>query len=108
MGYTWKVLKCGSGKGWRSVGPIVREMEKCYVTVTEQRNMVRTIKERKANWIGHILRMNYLLKHVVERKIEGRIEVTEKRVRRRKQLLHNIKRILEIERGSTIPYSVDL
>jgi len=69
--------------------------------------MLRTIKERKANWIGHILRMNCLLKHVIEGKIEGRIEVTGKRVRRCKHLLHNIKRILEIERGSTIPFSVE-
>jgi len=51
--------------------------------------------------------MNCLLKHVIEGKIEGRIEVTGKRVRRCKHLLHNIKRILEIERGSTIPFSVE-
>ena len=69
--------------------------------------MVLTIKERKANWIGHILRMNCLLKHVKEGKIEGRIEVAGKRVSRYKQLLLNIKRILEIERGSTIPYCVE-
>jgi hypothetical protein len=29
--YTWKVLKCGAGEGWRrSVGPIMWEMKKCY------------------------------------------------------------------------------
>jgi len=29
---TWKVLKCGAGEGWRrSVGPIMREMKKCYL-----------------------------------------------------------------------------
>jgi hypothetical protein len=26
---------------------------------------------RKANWIGHILRRNCLLKHVIEGKLEG-------------------------------------
>jgi hypothetical protein len=32
MRNTWRVLKCGAGKGWkRSVGPIVREMKKCYM-----------------------------------------------------------------------------
>ena len=36
----------------------------------EERNIPRTIKRRKANWIGHILRRNCLLKHVIERKIE--------------------------------------
>jgi hypothetical protein len=30
----------------------------------------------KANWIGHILRRNCLLKEVVEGKIKGQIEVT--------------------------------
>jgi hypothetical protein len=55
--------------------------------VKEERNIVHTIKRRKANWIGHILRRNFLLKHV----IEGRIEMTGRRGRRRKQLLVNLK-----------------
>jgi hypothetical protein len=44
--------------------------------VNEERTIVHTIKRRKANWIGHILRRNCLLKHVIEGKLEGRIEVT--------------------------------
>jgi len=36
----------------------------------------------KANWIGHILRGNCLLKHVIEGNIEGMIEVTRRRGRR--------------------------
>jgi len=44
-------------------------------------------KRRKAKWIVHILRRNCLLKHVIEGKIEGRVEVTGRRERRRKQLL---------------------
>jgi hypothetical protein len=39
----------------------------------EERSILHTIKRRKANWIGHILRRNCLLKHVIEGKIEGRI-----------------------------------
>jgi hypothetical protein len=35
--------------------------------------------------------MNCLLKHVIERKIEGRIEVTGRRGRRLKQLLDDLK-----------------
>jgi len=42
----------------------------------EERNILRTIIRRKANRIGHILRMNRILKQVIEGKIEGRIEVT--------------------------------
>jgi hypothetical protein len=57
----------------------------------EERNIVHTIKKRKAIWIGHILRRNCLLKHVIEGKIEGRINVTGRRVRRRKQLLDDLK-----------------
>jgi hypothetical protein len=30
------------------------------------------VKQRKANWIGHILHRNCLLKHLIEGKIEGR------------------------------------
>jgi hypothetical protein len=51
--------------------------------VSEQRNILHEIRKRKANWIGHILRRNCLLKEVIEGKIKRWIEVT----RRRKKLL---------------------
>jgi hypothetical protein len=54
--------------------------------VKEERNIVHTVKRRKANWIGHILRRNCLLKNVIEGKLEGRIEMTGRRGRKRKQL----------------------
>jgi hypothetical protein len=57
----------------------------------EKRNIVHTIKIRNANWIGHILRRNCLLKHVIEVKLEGRIEMKGRRGRRRKQLLDDLK-----------------
>ena len=57
--------------------------------VTE-RNILQTIKSGKSNWIGHILRRNFLLKDVIEEKIEGRMEVTEIRGRRCKQLLEDL------------------
>jgi hypothetical protein len=59
--------------------------------VKEERNIVHTIKRRKANWIGHTLRRNCLLKHVIEGKLEGRKEVTGRRGRRHKQLLDDLK-----------------
>jgi hypothetical protein len=59
--------------------------------VKEERNIVHTTKRRKANWIGHILRRNCLLKDVIEGKLEGRIEITGRRGRRRKQLLDDLK-----------------
>jgi hypothetical protein len=36
------------------------------------------IKQRKANWIGYIFRMNCVVKHVIKGKTEKRIEVTER------------------------------
>jgi hypothetical protein len=34
--------------------------------VKEQRNILHNISKRKANWIGHILRRNCLLRQVIE------------------------------------------
>jgi hypothetical protein len=48
------------------------------------------IRKRKANWIGHILRRNCLVKEVIEGKIKRRIEVTRRRGRRRKKLLDDL------------------
>jgi hypothetical protein len=59
--------------------------------VKEERNIVHTVKRNKANWIGHILRRNCLLTHVIEGKLEGRIEMTGRLGRRRKQLLDDLK-----------------
>jgi len=36
--------------------------------VKAKRNIVHTVKRRKADWIGHVLRGNCLLKHVSEGK----------------------------------------
>ena len=59
--------------------------------VTEQRNILHEIRKRKANWIGHILRRNCLLKQVIKGKIKGEMEVTRRRGRRCKKLLDNLK-----------------
>jgi hypothetical protein len=40
--------------------------------VKEERNILRTRTRWKANWIGHVLHRNCLLKHVVEGKLEGK------------------------------------
>jgi hypothetical protein len=57
----------------------VRNVEVLQRKVKENRNILQTIKRWKANWIGHILHRNRLLKHVIEGKIAGRIEVTVRR-----------------------------
>jgi len=34
--------------------------------VKEQRNILHELRKQKVNWIGHILRRNYLLQQVTE------------------------------------------
>ena len=53
-------------------------------------SMSQLIRKRKANWIGHILSRNCLLQRVTEGKIEGGIEVTGRRGRRRRKLLDDL------------------
>jgi hypothetical protein len=65
--------------------------EEVLLRVKEQRNILREIRKRKANWIGHILRRNCLLQRVVKGKIKGWIEVTERQGRRRRKLLDDLK-----------------
>jgi hypothetical protein len=53
-------------------------------------NVKEERKRRKGNWIGHILSRSCLLKHVIEGKIEGSIEMMGRRGRRHKQLLDDL------------------
>jgi hypothetical protein len=36
----------------------------------KDRDMLRTVKRRKADWIGHILRRKCFLKHVIEGRMD--------------------------------------
>ena len=65
--------------------------EEVLLRVNEQRNILHEIRKRKANWIGHILRRNCLLKQVIEGEIKGEMEVTRRIGRRRKTLLDDLK-----------------
>jgi hypothetical protein len=64
--------------------------EEVLLRVNEQRNILREIRKRKANWIGRNLRRNRLQKQVIEGKIKGEIEMTRRRGRRRKKLLDDV------------------
>jgi hypothetical protein len=57
--------------------------EKVLLTVKEQRNILKEISKRKADWIGHILGRNCFLQRGIEGKIKGRIDVTGRLGRRR-------------------------
>ena len=65
--------------------------EEVLLTVNEQRNILHEIRKQKANWIGHILRRNCLLKQVIEGKIKGEVVMTIRQGRRRKKLLDDLK-----------------
>ena len=61
--------------------------EEVLLRINEQRNILHEIRKRKANWIGHILRRNCLLKQV----IKGEMEVTRRQGRRCNKLLDDLK-----------------
>jgi len=65
--------------------------EDVLLRVKEQRNILHEIRKRKANWIGHIMRRNCLLQPIIKGKIKWGIEVTERRGRRRRKLLDDLK-----------------
>jgi len=77
-------------------------------TVKGEKNIIHTIKRRTVNWIGHILRMNCMPKHVIEGKVEGRIEVREDEEEDVSNywMIIRTERLLEIEIGSTRSHSV--
>jgi hypothetical protein len=54
----------------------------------EDRNILHTIKREKASWIGHILHKNCLLKHAMEEKLKGKIEVMERQRRQASDNFH--------------------
>jgi len=60
--------------------------------VKEERNILHTAKRQEANCAGHILRRNCLLRHVIEGKLDGRIKVTGRRGRKRKQILETLRK----------------
>jgi hypothetical protein len=68
---------------------LVRNEDLLYA-VKEERNIPHTIRQRKLNWIGHIVHRSCLLKHIIEGKIQGGIEVLGRK-RRCRQLLDDFK-----------------
>jgi hypothetical protein len=64
--------------------------EEVLLVVKEQRNILNEISKWNANWIGHILRRNCLLRQV-EGKIKGVIAVIGRRRKRNRKLLNDLK-----------------
>jgi hypothetical protein len=53
---------------------------KKYYRVKEEGNIPHRIKDRVANWIGHILRRNCLLKHAEDKRKDIRSGKTRKKM----------------------------
>jgi hypothetical protein len=66
--------------------------EEALLRVKEQKNILHEESKRKANWIGHILRRNCLLRQIIEGKIKGGIEVTGRQGGRHRKLLDDLKK----------------
>jgi hypothetical protein len=77
---------------WRRMEKIIWtdrvKNEEALRSIKEKMTILRAVKRRKANWTGHILRRNVLLKHVTDGKIEG----MGKRKIRCKQLLDDVRK----------------
>jgi len=58
--------------------------------IQERVNILQTIKIRRDIWMGHILNRSCLQEHVIEGKIDGRVEVTGRQGKRCKKLLYDI------------------
>ena len=56
----------------------------------ESRRTRISLKRRKVSWTGNILRRSCLLKHIIEGKVEGGVEMTGIQGRRCKQLLDDL------------------
>ena len=80
--YTWAASKCGAGKELGRVLDRLCEKSKRATQSQGGEEHLKYYKRRKGNGIDRY----FLLKHFVERKVEG----TGKRGRRRKQLLNNL------------------
>jgi len=65
-------------------------MEEAINADKEDRKVLGRVNRRKGKRIGHTWRRNWLLKHAIDEKLEGRVEVTERRRRRGKQLLDDL------------------
>jgi hypothetical protein len=59
--------------------------------VKDKRNILQIIKRRKGNRFGYILRRNCFMKHVIEGKAKGMMEMTRIREIRCKKLLYDRK-----------------
>src|SRR6478609_5314719 len=49
-----------------------RTNEHVLISINEKRSLIKTIWDRKKNWIGHVVRGDGLMKVVLEGRVEGK------------------------------------
>jgi len=57
--------------------------EELLLRVKEQRSVLHEVRKRKVNWVGHILRRNCLLQRVIEGKIKGGGDRSDRKTRKK-------------------------
>jgi len=85
-------LICGAGERLRKISWQGRTTNvEVLHRLKKEKNIPRTGKRSKINWIIHIFRKKRLIKDVTESKTEGNIERLERRRKICKQLLDDLK-----------------
>src|SRR6476469_4061355 len=61
---------------WRKMGKVSwmdkRTNEQILSSMNEKRSLIKTIRDRKKNWIGHVVRGDGLMKLVLEGRMDGK------------------------------------
>ena len=81
-----------------------------YARSNKYKNTLRKKERRKAKWIGHSWRRNYLIKYITEGKTVEKIEVAGKRGGKSKRLLNDPKKMRgywKLKSGSTRSHCVE-
>jgi hypothetical protein len=87
---TWRVLKCGAEEGWRSVRPIMWEMKKYYLELSNKGiTYLKQVNGRLTGFVTFWVELHYVIGYW--RKDKRGIEVTRRRERRRRKLLDDLK-----------------
>ena len=59
-------FKCVTGERGRGISFPYHVKKEVLQTIQEERNVLRTTKQRTANWIGDVLRRYWLLKYLLK------------------------------------------
>ena len=68
----WKHWKRGCGGDWKKISWRDKvHNDEVFARVNEERCLIKIIRQRQKNWIGHVLRGDGLLRDVMEGRVVG-------------------------------------